>query len=326
MLIEEIKSHWTVEEIREIYHMPLLELIHRAGTVHRHHNKPSEVQMCSLISIKTGGCSEDCKYCPQSSKYQTNVKPQPLMQKEEILQMAKRAIAHGATRVCMGAAWREVKDGKAFDQILDIIKAVTDLGVEVCVTLGMLQAHHAKQLADAGLYAYNHNLDTSKDYYKTIITTRTYEDRLNTLKKAEEANLSVCCGGIIGMGESLEDRLDLILTLANRNPHPESVPINRLVPVKGTPLADQPATSIWEMIRMVAIARITMPKTMVRLSAGRLEMTLEQQALCFLAGANSIHGGEILLTTPTHGFHADDEMFQLFGLTKRPPFENKKCC
>lgn len=329
-MIDDIRSDWTAEEISEIYHTPLLELVHRAGTIHKKYHKPSEIQVCSLISIKTGGCPEDCKYCPQSSHYQTNVDAQPLMKQEDVVAMAKRAIANGATRICLGAAWREVRDNKHFDDILEIIKTLTNMGVEVCVTLGMLKEHQAKKLADAGLYAYNHNLDTSREYYSTIITTRTYDDRLNTLKAAENANLSVCCGGIIGMGESIQDRLELIRTLANRTPQPESVPINRLVRVKGTPLMNREETSIWEMLRMVALARITMPKAMVRLSAGRLEMSFEQQALCFLAGANSIHAGEVLLTTPNPKFDTDHEMFELFGLKKRPAFEDRKpaqaCC
>lgn len=324
MTFTDIRSDWSKEEISEIYHTPLLELINKAGNLHRQFHKPSEIQVCSLISIKTGGCPEDCKYCPQSARYQTSVEAQPLMQHDEVLQMAQRAIANGATRICLGAAWREVRDNKQFDQILEIIKSLTNLGVEVCVTLGMLKDHQAQKLAEAGLYAYNHNLDTSKEYYSTIITTRTYEDRLNTLAAVEKANISVCCGGIIGMGEKLEDRLGLIHTLATRSPHPESVPINRLVRVKGTPLMDRDETSIWEMIRMVAVARITMPKAMVRLSAGRLEMSFEQQALCFLAGANSIHAGEVLLTTPNPKFDTDNQMFELFGLTKRPAFEERK--
>jgi biotin synthase len=323
-MIEDIRSNWTKEEIETIYHMPLLDLIHQAGRVHRRYHQGSEVQVCSLISIKTGGCSEDCKYCPQSSRYQTNVTAQPLMQHDEVLQKAKYAIDKGATRICLGAAWREVRDSKQFEQVIDIVKSITAMGVEVCCTLGMLQEHQAKKLAEAGLYAYNHNLDTSKEYYSTIITSRTYEDRLKTLDVVEKANISVCCGGIIGMGEKIEDRLGLIHTLATRDPHPESVPINRLVRVKGTPLMDEPSVPIWDMIRMVSLARITMPKAMVRLSAGRLEMSFEQQALCFLAGVNSIHAGEVLLTTPNPKFDTDHEMFELFGLTKRPAFEARK--
>jgi biotin synthase len=321
---DDIRSNWTQAEINELHNTPLLELIYKGGTIHRRYHKPFEVQVCSLISIKTGGCPEDCKYCPQSARYQTNVDAQPLMEYDEVIAIAKRAIAQGVTRICLGAAWREVRDNKQFDKVLEIIKSLTGMGVEVCVTLGMLQDHQAQKLADAGLYAYNHNLDTSREYYSTIITTRTYDDRLKTLEAVEKANISVCCGGIIGMGEKIEDRLALIHTLATRNPHPESVPINRLVRVKGTPLMDRPETSIWEMIRMVALARITMPKAMVRLSAGRLEMSLEQQALCFLAGANSIHAGEVLLTTPNPKFDADLQMFELFGLTKRPAFESCK--
>jgi biotin synthase len=320
----DIRSNWLHEEINEIYRTPLLELIHQAGNVHRYHHKPSEIQVCCLISIKTGGCPEDCKYCAQSSRYKTFVEATPLMQKEEVLKIARNAVAHGATRICLGAAWREVRDSKQFDQVLETVREVTDLGVEVCCTLGMLKEHQAQKLAEAGLYAYNHNLDTSREYYSSVTTTRKYDDRLRTLDVVEQANISICCGGILGMGEKIEDRLSLIHTLATRDPHPESVPINILVPIQGTPFLEQPPVSIWEMVRMIAIARITMPKAMVRLSAGRLSLSYEQQALCFLAGANSIHSGEKLLTTPIPGFDADSDMFELFGLTRRPAFVDRQ--
>jgi biotin synthase len=280
--------------------------------------------VCSLISIKTGGCSEDCKYCAQSSRYQTSVLAQPLMQHEEVLHEAKKAVKRGATRICLGAAWREVRDSKQFDEILRMVKDITHLGVEVCCTLGMLKHHQAQKLKKAGLYAYNHNLDSSEKFYRTIITTRTYQDRLNTLDVVEEAGLSVCCGGILGMGEELVDRLELLLTLCRRNPHPESVPINRLTQIPGTPLENQPQISFWEILRIIAVARIVLPKTMIRLSCGRVNMSFEEQALCFLAGANSIFAGEKLLTVANTSSDQDEEMFQLLGLEKMDAFANRQ--
>lgn len=315
-----IRYDWTIEELKELYAMSLLELIAKANLLHNQFHQPCEVQVCSLISIKTGGCPEDCKYCAQSSRYQTSVSAQPMMQYETVLNEAKKAIQRGATRVCLGAAWREVRDSKQFEEVLQMIKGITDLGVEVCCTLGMLKEHQAERLKEAGLYAYNHNLDSSEKFYQTITTTRTYQDRLNTLDIAEKANLSVCCGGILGMGEDPIDRLELLLTLCRRNPHPESVPINRLSQIPGTPLEDQPKISIWEMIRAIAVARMVLPEAMIRLSAGRIEMSYEQQALCFLAGANSIFAGEKLLTVANTPIDRDEEMFQLLGLKKRPAF------
>jgi biotin synthase len=315
-----IRYDWTIEELKELYAMPLLELIAKANRLHNQFHEPTEVQVCSLISIKTGGCPEDCKYCAQSSRYQTSVSAQLMMQYETVLNEAKKAAERGATRVCLGAAWREVRDSKQFEEVLRMVKGITDLGVEVCCTLGMLKEHQAERLKAAGLYAYNHNLDSSEKFYKTIITTRTYQDRLNTLDIVEKANLSVCCGGILGMGEDPVDRLELLLTLCRRNPHPESVPINRLSQIPGTPLEDQPKISIWEMIRAIAVARIVLPEAMIRLSAGRVEMSYEQQALCFLAGANSIFAGERLLTVANTPIDKDEEMFQLLGLKKRPAF------
>lgn len=315
-----IRYDWTIEELQELYAMSLLELIAKANLLHNQFHKPCEVQVCSLISIKTGGCPEDCKYCAQSSRYQTPVSAQPMMQYESVLNEAKKAIQRGATRVCLGAAWREVRDSKQFEEVLQMVKGITDLGVEVCCTLGMLKEHQAKRLKAAGLYAYNHNLDSSEKFYKTISTTRTYQDRLNTLDIVEKANLSVCCGGILGMGEDPIDRLELLLTLCRRNPHPESVPINRLSQIPGTPLEDQPKVSIWEMVRAIAVARIVLPEAMVRLSCGRIEMSYEQQALCFLAGANSIFAGEKLLTVANTPVDKDEEMFQFLGLKKRPAF------
>jgi len=319
-----IRYDWTLEELEQLYAMPLLELVTKSNHIHSQHHEPGEVQLCTLISIKTGGCPEDCKYCAQSSRYQTSVSAQPMMQYDEVLSDAKKAAERGATRVCLGAAWREVRDSKQFEEVLQMVKGITDLGLEVCCTLGMLKEHQAQRLKEAGLYAYNHNLDSSENFYKTIITTRTYQDRLNTLDIAEKANLSLCCGGILGMGEDPVDRLQLLHTLCTRNPHPESVPINRLSQIPGTPLEDQPKVSIWDMIRMIAVARIVMPEAMVRLSAGRIEMSYEQQALCFLAGANSVFAGEKLLTVANNPIDTDEEMFQILGLKKRPAFA-KSC-
>jgi biotin synthase len=314
------RHDWTLEELKEIYDLPLLGLISKSHHIHVLFHQPTEIQICSLISIKTGGCPEDCKYCAQSSRYQTSVSAQPMMTFNDVLNEAKKAKERGATRVCLGAAWREVRDSKQFEEVLQMIKAITAMGIEVCCTLGMLKDHQAARLKEAGLYAYNHNLDSSEQFYKTIITTRTYQDRLETLDIAEKADLSVCCGGILGMGESIIDRLGLLLTLCQRNPHPESVPINRLSQIPGTPLENQPKVSVWEMIRMIAVARIVMPKAMIRLSAGRIEMSFEEQTLCFLAGANSIFAGEKLLTVANTAIDKDEEMFELLGLKKRPAF------
>ena len=315
-----IKYDWIFEELQDLYALPLIELISKSHTLHTQFHRIGEIQVCSLISIKTGGCPEDCKYCAQSSRYQTSISAQSMMQYEEVLSEAKKAIAKGATRVCLGAAWREVRDSKQFDEVLRMIKGITDLGVEVCCTLGMLKEHQAKRLKEAGLYAYNHNLDSSENFYKTIITTRTYQDRINTLNVVEKANLSVCCGGIVGMGENIRDRLELLLTLCKRQSHPESVPINRLSQILGTPLEDQPKVSAWEIVRLIAVARIVLPQALIRLSCGRIEMSYEEQALCFLAGANSIFAGEKLLTVANTPSDSDEEMFQLLGLKKRPAF------
>lgn len=274
--------------------------------------------MCVLLSIKTGGCPEDCSYCPQAARYQTSVEAEPRLDVAEVLAAAERARDRGATRFCMGAAWREVKDGPAFDDVLKMVEGVKRLGIEACCTLGMLTDDQARRLKNAGLDAYNHNLDTSADYYSEIISTRTYKDRLKTIERVRNAGISVCCGGILGMGESEDDRIDLLWTLANLPEPPESVPINALVPVAGTPLADRPPTSIWELVRAIATARILMPKAIVRLSAGRLSFGEAEQALCFLAGANSIFAGEKLLTTPNPSPDQDAGMFERLGLTPRP--------
>lgn len=314
-----IRNNWSREEIAEIYNTPILELIYKAASVHRQFNDPQEVQVCTLLSVKTGGCPEDCAYCPQAARYHTNVKVHKLMEVDEVIGKAREAKASGSTRFCMGAAWREVRDNSDFDKVIKMVKGVNEMGLEVCCTLGMLTQEQAIKLKEAGLYAYNHNLDTSEEYYQDVITTRTYNDRLETLENVREAKISVCSGGIIGMGERETDRIGMLHTLATLPQHPESVPVNALVPVEGTPLEDQPKVSVWEMIRMIATARIIMPKAMVRLSAGRVRMNLEEQALCFLAGANSIFAGDKLLTTPNPGYVKDNEMFQVLQLKPRQP-------
>jgi biotin synthase len=312
-----IRNNWTREEIASIYNSSILELVYQAATVHRAFHDPAEVQVCTLLSVKTGGCPEDCSYCPQAARYHTDVKVHKLMDVHDVITKAVEAKESGSTRFCMGAAWREVRDNKDFDKVVEMVKGVNSLGLEVCCTLGMLTPQQAMKLKDAGLYAYNHNLDTSEEFYGDIITTRTYDDRLQTLEHVRQASISVCSGGIIGMGEQENDRIGMLHTLSTLPEHPESVPVNALVPVEGTPLEDQPKVSVWEMVRMIATARIIMPKAMVRLSAGRVRMTLEEQALCFLAGANSIFAGDKLLTTPNPGIVKDQEMFQILQLKPR---------
>jgi len=316
-----IQNNWTKEEIQEIYELPLLELVYQAATVHRKYNNTAEVQVCTLLSVKTGGCSEDCAYCPQAARYHTDVQVHALMQIGEVLEYAQKAKDAGSTRFCMGAAWREIRDNRDFDRVLEMVKGVHAMGMEVCCTLGMLTESQAEKLAGAGLYAYNHNLDTSPEYYEEIITTRTYDERLNTLEHVRKAGISVCCGGIIGLGESHEDRINMLRTLATLPEHPESVPINALVRVKGTPLENNPKVDIWDMVRMIATARLLMPKSMVRLSAGRAEMSIPEQALCFMAGANSIFAGDKLLTTPNPTFEEDNAMFALLGLNAMEAFK-----
>ena len=317
-----LRTDWTRAEIADIYNSPVLDLMYRAATVHRQHHDPQEVQVCTLLSVKTGGCPEDCAYCPQAARYHTAVTVHKLLEVDEVLTAAQRAKDTGSTRFCMGAAWREVRDNRDFDKVLDMVQGVNELGLEVCCTLGMLTESQAQKLKDAGLYAYNHNLDTSEEFYGDIITTRTYDDRLDTLGHARKAGISVCSGGIIGMGESDRDRIGMLHTLATLPQHPESVPVNALVPVEGTPLEDQPRVSVWEMIRMIATARIIMPKAMVRLSAGRVRMNIEEQALCFLAGANSIFAGDKLLTTPNPGDDLDGQLFQTLNIRPRKAFKN----
>lgn len=321
-----IRNDWSREEIGEIFHTPLMDLIYRAAGIHRQFHNPRAVQQCTLLSIKTGGCPEDCGYCPQSAHHDTGIKSEKLMNVDSVVMAARLAKEGGSTRFCMGAAWRDVKDNTQFDQVIDMVKQVSSLGMEVCVTLGMLGAEQADRLKEAGLTAYNHNLDTGENFYDKIITTRTYKDRLETLKNVRTAGINVCCGGIIGMGETADDRIDLIHTLATLPEHPESVPVNALVAVEGTPLEDQEPVEIWQMIRMIATARIAMPKSIVRLSAGRVTMSVSDQALCFLAGANSIFTGEKLLTTNNCDFDEDKQMFEVLGLEPLQPAANPHSC
>ncbi|MCA0430848.1 MAG: biotin synthase BioB [Bacteroidetes bacterium] len=314
---------WSKEEILEVYNTPLIELVAKAGEIHKQFHKIGEVQVSSLLSIKTGGCPEDCAYCPQAARYNTDVKVHKLMDVKEVSECADNAKIGGASRMCLGAAWREVRDNKDFDKVLDMVKVINSKGLEVCATLGMVTEDQAKKLADAGLYAYNHNLDTSEENYNNIISTRNYDDRLNTIKNVRKAGLTVCSGGIIGMGEKVEDRIGMLHTLSILRPQPESVPINALVPVEGTPMENQPPVPIWDMVRMIATARIVLPHTAVRLSAGRLNMSMEGQALCFLAGANSIFAGEKLLTTPNPLYNQDMDMFKILGLTPKKSVAEK---
>jgi len=311
------RSDWTREEIAALFDLPFPELMFRAACVHRAHFDPSEVQTSTLLSIKTGGCPEDCGYCSQSAKYDTGVKASKLMEVEKVLAEARAAKDAGASRFCMGAAWRGPKD-KDLDQVCAMVEGVKALGMETCVTLGMLSAEQTVRLKQAGLDYYNHNLDTSPEYYRHIISTRTYQDRLDTLEHVRNAGIAVCCGGIVGMGESAEDRVGLIHALATLPAHPESVPINALVQIEGTPQALATPMDPLDFVRMIAVARITMPKSMVRLSAGREEMSDETQALCFLAGANSIFYGPKLLTTPNPLADRDRQLFAKLGLTSMP--------
>ncbi|GAA4295089.1 biotin synthase BioB [Aestuariibaculum suncheonense] len=317
------RHNWTQKEILAIYNKPLMELLYKASTIHRLHHDPNTVQVSTLLSIKTGGCPEDCGYCPQAARYHTNIEGNDLMSVTQVKAQALRAKASGSSRVCMGAAWRNVKDGEEFDRVLEMVRTINKLDMEVCCTLGMLTENQAKRLAEAGLYAYNHNLDSSEDYYKQVISTRGFEDRLKTINNVRKTNVTVCSGGIIGMGETEEDRAGMLVALSTLNPQPESVPINALVAVEGTPLEDQKPVSIWDMVRMVATTRIVMPETQVRLSAGRTQMTQEGQAMCFFAGANSIFAGDKLLTTPNPDVNEDMELFKLLGLNPQKPFIKK---
>jgi biotin synthase len=310
----DIRHDWSVAETRAIHDLPLPDLLFRAQAVHRQHHSSDEVQLCSLLSIKTGACPEDCAYCPQSAHYKTNVGPERLLAVDEVLEQARAARGVGASRFCMGAAWRDVRDGRDFDSVLTMVRGVRELGMEACVTLGMLSADQARRLKEAGLTAYNHNLDTSPEFYGEIITTRTYDERLDTLARVRAAGISVCSGGIIGMGESIDDRCGMLVQLANLPEHPESVPVNALVAVSGTPLADRPPVDAFELVRMVATARILMPGAVVRLSAGRTALSREAQVLCFVAGANSIFYGDRLLTTGNPDCEADLALLSAAGL------------
>lgn len=321
--MSEIRHNWTKEEIIAIYNKPIMELLYEAATVHRKHHDPNVVQVSTLLSIKTGGCSEDCGYCPQSARYNTDIEGNDLMSVSHVKAQALRAKAGGSSRVCMGAAWRNVKDGEEFDQVLEMVRTINKLDMEVCCTLGMVTENQAKRLAEAGLYAYNHNLDSSEEYYKEVISTRGYQDRLDTIENVRKSNVTVCSGGIIGMGESIEDRAGLLVALSSLNPQPESTPINALVAVEGTPLEDQETVEIWEMIRMVATTRIVLPETQVRLSAGRTNMNQEGQAMCFFAGANSIFAGDKLLTTPNPDVSEDMKLFTKLGVNPQKPFTKK---
>jgi biotin synthase len=323
-MTEIVRHDWTREEIRAIHDLPLLDLVYRAATIHRQHHDAREMQVCKLISIKTGACPEDCAYCAQSSRYETDITPQTLLKKETVKEIAARAQANGVSRVCMGAAWREVKDGPQFDRVVEMVREVTDMGMEVCCTLGMLSESQAKRLEDAGLYAYNHNVDSSAEFYETIITTRTYADRLKTIGNVRKTNVTVCCGGIMGLGESIDDRVGMLHTIATMQPHPESVPINILAKVPGTPMAKNPDVPFWEVLRMIAATRIVVPRSDVRLTAGRAKLSQVEQAFCFFAGANSIFSSETetMLTkaVPSPSYDADKELLDLLGLTMREPF------
>jgi biotin synthase len=309
-----VKHDWTLTEVEDIYRAPFVDLLFQAQVVHRRHHSPNEVQGSVLLNIKSGGCPEDCAYCPQSAHYRTGVARTELVSVDTALAAARAARAQGATRFCMGAAWRDVPRGPQFERVLEMVRGVRALGMEACCTLGMLEQDQADALADAGLTAYNHNLDTSPDFYGQIITTRTYDDRLATLARVRAAGITVCCGGIIGMGESVEARLGLLQQLAALDPHPESVPINLLVAVEGTPLGGRPPTDPFDLVRLVATARIMMPRSYVRLSAGRLSLSDETQALCFIAGANSVFLGDRLLTTPNPAPDVDRSLFDRLGI------------
>ncbi|WP_019499034.1 biotin synthase BioB [Pseudanabaena sp. PCC 6802] len=305
----------SLDRVRQIYHQPLTSLVFEAQTVHRQYHQSDRVQLCTLANIKSGRCPEDCHYCAQSARYQTDVETYPLLPLADVVEQAKAAKANGSTRFCMGAAWRQVPDGAEFERILEMVEAVVGLGMEACVTLGMMRLDQAQRLAKAGLTAYNHNLDTSASFYPEIITTRTYSDRLDTIKAVAQAGIQLCCGGIVGLGETDRDRIELIHVLANLDPQPESVPINALAPIEGTPLGDLSTVDPLVLVRTIATARIAIPAAVVRLSAGRRAMSVAEQALCFLAGANSIFTGERLLTSPNPGLDADSQMLEQLGLT-----------
>ncbi len=315
------QKQWTENEIVRIYNQPFLDLVYQAASVHRAHHDPNKVQISSLISIKTGGCPEDCGYCPQAARYHTDLQGNDLISTHQVKAQALRAKEAGSSRVCLGAAWRNVKDGEDFDQVLDMVREITKLDMEVCCTLGMLTETQAKRLEEAGLYAYNHNIDSSEEYYKEVISTRAFEDRIETIGNVRKTSITLCSGGIIGMGEKETDRAGMLKVLANMYPQPESVPINALVAVEGTPLEEEQPVSIFDMVRMVATTRIVLPHTQVRLSAGRTQMSQEGQTLCFLAGANSIFAGDKLLTTPNPDINEDKQLFESLGIIPQAPFE-----
>lgn len=316
------KDYSNINALTKLYQTPIMDLLYKSATVHRENHNPNEVQMSSLISIKTGGCPEDCGYCPQSAKYNTHLEVKPMMEVKEVVDLASNAKTNGSSRVCMGAAWREVRDNRDFDKVVEMVQEINGMGMEVCATLGMLNQGQADRLKNAGLYAYNHNLDSSPEFYKDIISTREYEQRIETIGHARNAGISVCSGGIIGMGETIEDRMGMLMTYVHMEQPPESLPINALVAVEGTPLEEQDQIPVWDIIRMIAVSRILFPETIIRLSAGRTEMSHEAQALCFFAGASSIFAGDKLLTTPNPDFNDDAELFKILGLSTKKPFQD----
>ncbi|KAG0647775.1 biotin [Hyphodiscus hymeniophilus] len=316
------RNTWTKEEIKEIYDTPLMKLAFAAGTVHRRFHNPAAIQMCTLMNIKTGGCSEDCSYCAQSSRYQTGLKASKMVTVDSVLAAARIAKDNGSTRFCMGAAWRDMRGRKTnLKNIKDMVSGVKGMGMECCVTLGMIDAEQAKELKDAGLTAYNHNLDTSREHYPSVITTRTYDERLETIKNVREAGLNVCTGGILGLGEKAQDHVGLIHTVSTLPAHPESFPVNSLVPIKGTPMEKNAPIAFDATLRTIATARIVMPRTIIRLAAGRTTLSEEQQVLCFMAGANAVFTGEKMLTTPCNGWDEDREIFEKWGLRPMESFE-----
>ena len=309
----------TRDEVAELFRTPLLDLVFRAAACHREHHRSDEVQLCTLLSVKTGGCSEDCGYCAQSAHFETGLKRQDLLPLDEVMSAARAAKEAGSTRFCMGAAWRQIRDGEEFERLLEMVRNVASLGIEVCCTLGMVTADQARRLKTAGLTAYNHNLDTGEEFYDRVVTTHSYADRLQTIGVVGEAGISVCCGGVLGMGESDDDRIDLLFTLSTLPNPPESIPVNAIVPVKGTRMGERHPPSTLELVRVIAVARILVPTAMVRLSAGRDRCTDADHALCFLAGANSIFTGDKLLTTPHPGREADAALLDLLNLKPREP-------
>ncbi|WFD35592.1 biotin synthase [Malassezia cuniculi] len=317
-----MRNTWTREQVQEVFDMPLLDLVFRAATVHRANHDPSRIQFCTLMNIKEGGCSEDCAYCSQSSRYETHSKASQLEQVDNVLREARRAKENGSTRFCMGAAWREIGGRKrGFNRILEMVREIRGMGMEVCTTLGMVTPEQAQQLKEAGLTAYNHNLDTSREYYGKVITSRTYDDRINTIANVRDAGISVCSGGIIGLGEQEEDRVGLIWEMSQLPEPPESFPVNALVPIKGTPMEGNEPVKFQEMLRTIATARVVLPTSIVRLAAGRHMFTESEQAMCFLAGANAIFTGERMLTTPTSSWATDGAMLSRWGLAPMSSFE-----